>query len=163
MSVVLHWTLSSCAAYPLYWETQHWTQHSRCGLSRAEKRGRFFSLKLLAMLFLMQPRVLLATFTPKIHCFLVYFCQSESLAPSLQICFPDGWSSACNGTWDSSSTDAEHCISLSWTAQNSSMPISPTYRGLSKHQHTWLMYQPLLPLLYHSQTCWGCTMPGHNF
>ena len=50
------------------WPHQHWTQHSRCGLTSTEKRGRIRSLVLLAMLFLLQPRMLLALLATRLHC-----------------------------------------------------------------------------------------------
>lgn len=46
----------------LSWRAQNWTQHSHCGFTSAEQMGIISSLALLAMLFLMQPRMLLALF-----------------------------------------------------------------------------------------------------
>lgn len=57
----------------LYWGIQNWTQHTRCSLTRAEKRRRITSLELLATLCLMQlrmPSALLAVcrFMPSPSC-----------------------------------------------------------------------------------------------
>lgn len=56
-----------------------------------ERKDHF--LDLLAMLFLLQPWVPLATFTVREHCWLrvKLFFPSGSPQPSLQICFPDSW------------------------------------------------------------------------
>jgi len=45
-----------------YWEAQNVTQHSSCGLTSAERRGRITLLDLMATLLLMQPRIPLAFF-----------------------------------------------------------------------------------------------------
>lgn len=44
----------------LCWGAQCWSQHSLCGLTNAEGRGRITSLSLLVTLLLMQPKMLLA-------------------------------------------------------------------------------------------------------
>jgi len=43
----------------------------RCGLTSVEKRGRIPSYGLLATLLLMQPRILLAFFAARAHCWLM--------------------------------------------------------------------------------------------
>ena len=53
------------------WGAQTWTQHSRCGLSIAEQRGRITSLDLLATLFAMYPRIRLAFWATRSHCWLM--------------------------------------------------------------------------------------------
>lgn len=52
-------------------EAQNWTQHSSCGLTSAEQSGRLPSLSSLAVLCLMQPRVLLA-FAARALCWLPF-------------------------------------------------------------------------------------------
>ncbi|XP_068782109.1 uncharacterized protein [Struthio camelus] len=69
--VALRWTLSSRAMSLLHWGAQHWTQDSRCGLIRAEERGRITSLDLLATLCLMHPRRPLAFLAARAHCCLM--------------------------------------------------------------------------------------------
>ena len=51
--VALCWTLSSIHMFLFYWGLPNRTQCSRCGLTRAEKRGRITSLDLSATLFRM--------------------------------------------------------------------------------------------------------------
>lgn len=53
--MALHWTLFSSSPSFLNWGAHHWTQHSRCDLTRAEQRGRTTSLDLLATHFLPPP------------------------------------------------------------------------------------------------------------
>jgi len=52
----------------LHWIAQNWAQHSSCGLSKAEQRGRITSLDLLAVLFLAYPRISLAFLVARAHC-----------------------------------------------------------------------------------------------
>jgi len=54
----------------LNWGAQNWMQYSRWGLTSAEWRGRRTSLTLLALLFLMHPRIPLALVATKAHCWL---------------------------------------------------------------------------------------------
>lgn len=49
-------------------------------------------------------------------------------------------------------------IYLFWPLWASSLPTSPAHWGTSKWQHNHLVYEPLLPILHHLQTCWGCTL-----
>lgn len=65
--MALCWTLPSMFMFLFHLRPQTWTQHSRCGLTSAEKRGRIISLNMLA-----QPRVPLATFVAKSHCWLTF-------------------------------------------------------------------------------------------
>lgn len=37
----------------------------------------------------------------------------------------------------------------------------PVCQCPSERHHTHLVYQPLLPALYHLSTCWGCTLSHH--
>jgi len=51
-----------------------------------------------------------------------------------------------------------------WISSGSSLPNSADCPGLSEWQHSLLMWQSLLPALYHQQTCWEWTLsihPGH--
>ncbi|KAK4823457.1 hypothetical protein QYF61_002293 [Mycteria americana] len=54
---------------------QNWTQHSKCGLTSAEQKGRITSLHLLATTLLMRDHLLqpnlLAFFSTKMHCWLM--------------------------------------------------------------------------------------------
>jgi len=93
----------------LYWRAQKWTQHSRCGLHSAEQRGRIISIKLLAMSFLMQPRVLLAFFASRHTAGLCSSsCPPGPPGPSLPSCFPDSWPLACTSAWGYSSPGVGH-------------------------------------------------------
>lgn len=69
--VALHWTCSVSSLSLLSWGAQNWTQHSRCGLTRSEWRGRITSLELLATLFLMNPRTPLAFLATRKYCWLM--------------------------------------------------------------------------------------------
>jgi len=63
MVFVAHsWTPSGRSLTFLNWGAQNDTLYSRCGLSRAEKRGRITSLDLLVTLFLMHPSNLIKRF-----------------------------------------------------------------------------------------------------
>ncbi|XP_066836521.1 uncharacterized protein [Anser cygnoides] len=68
--VALRWTLCSVSRSLLYWEAQ--AQHSRCGLTVPEQRGRIAFLDLLAILCLMPPRIPSAAFAAKAHCCFVF-------------------------------------------------------------------------------------------
>ncbi|KAK4809169.1 hypothetical protein QYF61_006427 [Mycteria americana] len=68
--MALHSTLSSVSL--LYWGAQNWTQHPRCGLTSAELRGRITFLELLAVLYLMQPRIPLAFCAARAHYWLMF-------------------------------------------------------------------------------------------
>lgn len=81
--VALHWTLSSIPMFLLYWEAWNRSQHSTCSLSSAEQKGRISPLELLAILFLTQPRMLLAFFTSKMHRWLTV--SSWQLSKSKQV------------------------------------------------------------------------------
>lgn len=56
------------AMYFLYWKAQHWTQHSREGLTTAEWKERITSLDLFVTHLLMQFEILLDFFTGRTHC-----------------------------------------------------------------------------------------------
>lgn len=58
--MALLWSLFNKSMFFLYWWLQCWTQHPKCGLTRAEQRCRIPSLTLLATLLPKQPRTGLA-------------------------------------------------------------------------------------------------------
>ena len=114
-------------------------QHSRCGLARAEWRGRITSLDLLPMLFLLQPKIPVAFLATRTYwwCVVSLFCPrtprsfcaellSSSSAPSLS------W---CRGLF------LPRCRTLHF----------PACQGPSERQHSPLLHQPLLPVLHHHQ------------
>ena len=103
-SVALHWALSSSSLSFLNWGAENWTEYSGCGLTSAEQRGRIISLDLLAMLFLMHPRTLLAFLATRAHCWLMADLLSTGhWDPSPQSSFPEGQPltciDVCNSQW----------------------------------------------------------------
>lgn len=51
-----------------------------------------------------------------------------------------------------------------WTSSCSVLPNAPARPDLANWQHSLLVCQPLFPVLYHQQMCWGNTLslhPGH--
>lgn len=55
----LCWTCSRKSVFFFHWGDQNWTQYPRCGLARAERRGRITSIDLLVALVPVQFRRLL--------------------------------------------------------------------------------------------------------
>ena len=79
----------------------------------------------------------------------------------LSSCFPAGWPPVCAGAWHFSFPGTGLCTSPGWNSWGSCQPISPACQALSGWQHSPLVYQPLLPVLYRKQTCWGHTLLQH--
>ena len=73
--VSLHWTTSRSLSF-VNWGAQNRTQEAKCGLSRAEQRGRIISFSLLTTLFVMY-RMRLAFWAIRAHC-----CLTASLLPA---------------------------------------------------------------------------------
>ena len=69
--VTLCWTCFSMSVSFSHWGGENWTQQSSCALTSAEQRGRITSFGLLSTLFLMQPRLVWAPFTVRVHCWLM--------------------------------------------------------------------------------------------
>lgn len=156
-----HWTHSSMSMSLLHWGAQNWTQHSKC-VSPVLNKREVSPLDLLAVLCLMQPRMLLSFFATRVYCWLpLNFLSTRTMCPFLRSCFPDEQASACTGVQAYSSPDAGLCLFPHWTSWHSCWPISPVCQGRSEWQHSHLVYQTLLPILYHPQTCWGSILPHH--
>lgn len=66
--MALCWTLSKMSTSLLYWGIQNWMQYSRCGLTSAEEMKRTFSLYLLEILGLMQPKIPFNFLAARVHC-----------------------------------------------------------------------------------------------
>ena len=82
--LALLWICSSMSMSFLCWGPQSWTQYSRWGLTRAERRGRITSHDLLAMLLLMQPRIQLAFWAASAHYWLMFsFASANTPKPFL--------------------------------------------------------------------------------
>lgn len=64
-------TRSAMSASFLYGGAQNWAQHSSCHFTSTEWKGRISSLYSLTVLFLTQPRMLLATFAARTRCWLM--------------------------------------------------------------------------------------------
>lgn len=94
------------------------------------QRGRVTSLNLLAMLFLMQLRPLLAFLASRACCCLMFILSPPGSPGSfLQSCFPDSWPSGYIGTWVISPPGVALHNSLYLTSQG--QPISPACWGAS--------------------------------
>lgn len=65
--VGLHWTCPIWSMSFLYQVAQNWPQYSRCHLRSAEKRGMITTLDVLAMLLLIELRMLLALLAAQTH------------------------------------------------------------------------------------------------
>ena len=135
----------------LYCGSQKCTQHSRCGLTSTEWRGRI-SFHLLAILCPMQPRLPFAFFARANFCLTLTWVSTRTPAPFLPSCFPFGQCPACTGAWGCSSLGARLHISPWWTSWCSCWLISLTCWGLSGWHNDRLVYQPLVPVLCHLQT-----------
>lgn len=108
----LCWNLSSIPMSVLYWRAQNWTQYFRYGFTNPHERGRITSLYLLAVLVLMQPRILLSFFAARAHCWLMFnliLGLLGPLGPFPQSCFPVRMPPACSGAQHCSSQDVGMC------------------------------------------------------
>lgn len=131
-------------------------------LTSVEKRGGVSSFYLMARLLFIQPRHFLAFFAAWALCWLVFnWLPVGPQGLLLPGCFPSGWLTACSGACGYSSRGAGLCLSLCWTPWGSYQSLSPDCWGPSGWQSNYLVYEPLLPVLYHLQTCWGFTLSHH--
>ena len=122
--VALHWTLSNTSVYLLYWGAQHWTQHSRYGLTSTEQRGRITSLDLLAILHLMLATVPL-TFATGAHFWLAFNLVTTRTPESFSAKLLSSWvAPAYVDAWACSSPGAGSCTSPCWTSWGSCQPSS---------------------------------------
>ena len=87
-------------------------------------------------------------------------CPTGTSAPFLQSCFPDCGCTMCTGAWDSSSPDADFAFSY-LNFMRSLLAHSLACQGLSEQQHPHLVFQPVLQVLQHLQTRWGCALSHH--
>lgn len=78
----LWWFFLDCMA-------ENWTQHSSCGFTTAEQRGKISSLDLLAVLLLRQPWRLLSILSARACCWFRFSLAALS-GPVLQSWFPPG-------------------------------------------------------------------------
>lgn len=65
-------TLSRSSTSLLYWGAHSWKQYSRCGITSAEQRWRITSINFLAILCIVQPRLLLAFLSVRACCWLMF-------------------------------------------------------------------------------------------
>lgn len=98
----------------------------------------------------------LAFFAKSVHCWLmISFLCARTLRASLPSCFPASqppFLPHSAGACDYFSVSTRLCIFLiSWCLY---LPISPA-SGVPLNGK--FVYQQLLPIFYHPQTCWGCT------
>lgn len=106
--------------------------------------GKEESLHPPAMLFLRQTSRLLAVFVMRAYCWLMFnWCPPGPLGPSLQSCFPAGWTPAHTGACSYSCPRVGFCIFLCWTSWDSWQTISPVYWCPWELQYSHLVYQPL--------------------
>ena len=94
MLMALCWRLYGISLSFLYWGGQKYPQHSRCGLTSAEQRGRITSLDLMATLPLMQPRIPLAFLVARAHCWLTLNLVSTKSPSSFSTKLLPSWSAA---------------------------------------------------------------------
>lgn len=111
----------------MYWRAPNWIQYFIFDLTRAEEGTRFTSLKLLAVLLLIQPSMQMAFIAARVHCWLLQFNWFSSWKPRsciLQSCILASWNQDCSPAWVYFIPDAEVCIYQSWTSFSSCHPFS---------------------------------------
>ena len=107
--------------------------------------------------------MLLAAFATREHCWLMLNLLSARISRSFFAQLLSSWlAPACSGAGGCSSWGPELHTSLCWTPWSCCQPISPACWGPSEQQHTHLVYHQPLRILYHMQTCWGCTRSRHT-
>lgn len=141
------WT-SSCKSY-LYWEAQNLYITSGV-VSPVHKIGEKMTFDLLVVLFLMQPRILLAFFELRVDCWCTVTLLFTMICFFLPRSFPADQSPAYTDDWHFSTPNIRLCIFA--------MPSSPVHWGPSEQQHNALVYQLPLPGLYQQGTFWGCPL-----
>ena len=112
----------------LQWGAQNWTQNTRCGLTRGEYKDMITSLLLLATLFLIQARTLLAFLLTQTRCWLIFSWLSTLSYPfhpySFLATVPQACSLAwgfCN--WSTWSGTWSHTIGCSPSIQSIKIPL----------------------------------------
>lgn len=117
-------------------------------LSSAERKERITSFSLQAILFLVQPRMLLSALATGTHCWLMFsYLSSRILDASLPSCFPSRcWppTPVCTGPWGCSSPGTGIYISFDWTSWGSSL-----LRSL------WMAAQPSGIAVPHCRFVWS--------
>jgi len=107
-----------------------------------------------------QPGWLLATFAMGMHCWhMVNLMFTRALRSFSAGLLPSCLMPARPGAWGYSLPGAGLDNSICWTWWGPCQPVSPSCWGPSEWQHTHLLYQLLLPILYHLQTCWVHSIP----
>lgn len=102
-----------------------------------------------------QTRMPLAFFATRMHCLLIKLpVHQNSQDSSLRYIFLATWFPVGRDAWVCSFSDAGLHIPPCWTSWDPSWLDSPVCWGLSEWQHTHLVYQSLLTVLYHPLTCW---------
>lgn len=143
---------SSMSMYFWSWGDKNWTQFPSCGFTSTELRGKITSLSLLEKIFLIQPKRLSVLFAAEAHCGSWSTCCPQGPSgPFLPNCFPASYSSL----------DEEFFISPCWYSWVSSLPISLACQDPSECCLNYVVYELLPLILYHPQTCWGCTLSHH--
>lgn len=100
--------------------------------------------------------MLLASFAARVHCLLMFHLVSARSSRSfLQSCFPSGWPRVRTGARGYPPPRARRCSPLHCVP-----PADFSLQCLSEHQHSHPTHRLLHPLLYHPQTCRGCSIPS---
>lgn len=111
------------------------------------------------MIFLIQLRVLQDIFAPRAHYWLMFHLISIKNSRSFSAKLLYSWSApSCMGAQVSFYPGGVLSISLCWSSTHSCQIISPARETPTEQCHDHLVYQPLLPTLYHPQTGWGCVI-----
>lgn len=121
-----HWTHSSMSMSFLYWRAQYWTLYP-WEVSQVPNRGNDPSLDLLATLI--QPRLKLAFFYPRVHWWFTWICLPGPLDLFLQHCFSDRWPQPVQVARGHSIPDRGICMCFWFTPQSSFQPISLACSG----------------------------------
>lgn len=120
---------------------------------KQQHNAEISSVPLVAVLT--QPRRPLAAFATRAHYRLMIHLVFHQVFPAKLLCI---WSpSACLGVWGYS-PGAQLSISICSTSCDSCHPIFPACWCPYEWQHNCLVYQQLLPVLDHLQTCWRCPL-----
>lgn len=103
--------------------------------TNAQEKGKIISFDMLAILYLTQPRRLLA-FAATAHCRLVSLVPTGPLGLSLRSYFSAGCSSTCSDTWGYSLQGAGPVTFLFWNSWDSCCALFPACWDPSEWQHS---------------------------
>lgn len=127
-----HWTLSIMSSCLLYWRAQNWKYSSRYDFTGAKYRGRVTSLELLAILHLMQSRILLTFLVARKHHWFVFNSVLIRTSEAFLIRLIASWAT---GTWGCPSPCGGFGISL-WTTTYSTRNLQLNF-GYATWPNIW--------------------------